>query len=244
MGAWILQVTDIEVPIVIVGGEAPSDTITVQTLFTADGSKAPVVSIAPDDVCLLPYSSGTTGLPKGVMITHRNLIANLCQTLCVKQARFSKDQIGPHETVLGLMPFFHIYGISGLGCAVFRSRGTVVVMERYEIRRLMQVLIDYGVTNAPLVPPIILSLVKSPALDEFDLSALKLRLILCAAAPLSSELQQAFERKFPGVLMCQVSQGTRSPTYKKSLYSTYYIFYLTVGEDQKFLKPQIQVTAW
>ncbi|KAL2652730.1 hypothetical protein R1flu_020858 [Riccia fluitans] len=197
------KVMDINVPIVIVGGEAPSNTIAVETLFTADGSKAPAVSISPDDVCLLPYSSGTTGLQKGVMITHRSMVSNLCQTLCQRQTRFSVEQLLPHETILGLMPFFHIYGISGIGCAQFRSRGTVVVMERYEIRRLLQVLIDYEVTFAPLVPPIILSLVKSPILEEFDLSALKLRGILCAAAPLRFDLQQAFEEKFPGVLMSQ-----------------------------------------
>ncbi|BBM98203.1 4-coumarate--CoA ligase [Marchantia polymorpha subsp. ruderalis] len=197
------KVADIEVPIVMVGGEAMAGTITVQTLLTADGAKAPAVSMSPDDVCLLPYSSGTTGLPKGVMITHRNIIANLCQTLCVTQCKFSSQRMGPHETVLGLMPFFHIYGISGLGCATMRNRGTIVVMERYEIRRLLQVLLDFEVTSAPLVPPIILSLLKSPVVAEFDLTALKLSAILCAAAPLSPELQQAFEDKFPGVLICQ-----------------------------------------
>ncbi|KAL2652732.1 hypothetical protein R1flu_020860 [Riccia fluitans] len=200
--ATLAKMTDMNVPIVVAGGEAPSGTVAVETLFRADGSKAPSVSISPDDVCLLPYSSGTTGMPKGVMLTHRNMVANLCQTMGRRQTRFSDDQL-ISQTVLGLMPFFHIYGICGLGCVGFRSRGTVVVMQRYEIRRLLQVLIDYGVTHAPLVPPIILSLVKNPIVDEFDLKALKLTSIMCASAPLGFGLQQAFQKKFPDIEITQ-----------------------------------------
>ncbi|CAM6093302.1 unnamed protein product [Calypogeia fissa] len=203
--AALVKMTEIDVPKAILG-EAPKGTISVeQTLFQADGSKAPSVDISPDDLCALPYSSGTTGMSKGVMITHRNLVCNLCQTLCQVEGKFSHEQVAQDggRTVLGLMPMFHIYGISGLGCATMRMKGTVVVMERYEIRRFLEMLIKYEVTFAPLVPPIILQLVKSPIVDEFDLSKLKLQAIMCAAAPLSPELQKAFETKFPDVYILQ-----------------------------------------
>lgn len=200
--------TDIEhqVPIVVVGGDAPAGTISCQVLFQADGSKAPSVHITPDDLCALPYSSGTTGVSKGVMLTHRSLVWNLCQTLSQADGQFSEQQVAqnPARTVLGLMPMFHIYGICGLGCATLRMKGTVVVMERYEIRRFLEILIKYEVTFAPLVPPIILQLVKNSIVDEFDLGKLKLESIMCAAAPLSSELQKAFETKFPTVIILQV----------------------------------------
>lgn len=155
------------------------------------------------DLCALPFSSGTTGLSKGVMLTHRNLVANLCSTL------FS---VGPEMvgqvTTLGLIPFFHIYGITGICCATLRNKGKVVVMDRFELRTFLNALITQEVTFAPIVPPIILQLVKNPIVEEFDLSMLKLRAIMSAAAPLAPELHNAFENKFPGVLVQEVINMT------------------------------------
>ncbi|GFP90400.1 4-coumarate--coa ligase-like 1 [Phtheirospermum japonicum] len=128
------------------------------------------------------------------MLTHRNLVANLCSTL------FS---VGPEligqVTILGLIPFFHIYGLVGICCATIRNKGKVVVMHRYEFRLFLSALISHEITFAPIVPPIILGLVKNPTVDEFDLSKLKLRSIMTAAAPLAPEILNEFEKKFPGV---------------------------------------------
>ncbi|XP_057949597.1 4-coumarate--CoA ligase-like 1 [Malania oleifera] len=150
--------------------------------------------IHQSDLCALPFSSGTTGVSKGVMLTHRNLVANLCSTL------FS---VGPEivgqVTTLGLMPFFHIYGITGICCATLRNKGKIVVMGRYELRTFLNALVTQEVTFAPIVPPIILSLVKDPIVEEFDLGKIKLRAVMTAAAPLAPELLTAFENKFPGV---------------------------------------------
>ncbi|KAK4597611.1 hypothetical protein RGQ29_015221 [Quercus rubra] len=147
-----------------------------------------------NDLCALPFSSGTTGLSKGVMLTHRNLVANLCSTL------FSvKPEMVGQVTTLGLIPFFHIYGITGICCATLRNKGKVVVMGRFELRTFLNAMITQEVTFAPIVPPIILQLVKNPVVEEFDLTKLKLRAIMSAAAPLAPELLTAFENKFPGV---------------------------------------------
>ncbi|KAK7838153.1 4-coumarate--coa ligase-like 1 [Quercus suber] len=146
------------------------------------------------DLCALPFSSGTTGLSKGVMLTHRNLVANLCSTL------FSvKPEMVGQVTTLGLIPFFHIYGITGICCATLRNKGKVVVMGRFELRTFLNALITQEVTFAPIVPPIILQLVKNPVVEEFDLTKLKLLAIMSAAAPLAPELLTAFENKFPRV---------------------------------------------
>lgn len=151
------------------------------------------------DLCALPFSSGTTGLSKGVMLTHRNLVANLCSTL------FS---VGPEligqVTTLGLIPFFHIYGLTGICCATLRNKGKVVVMGRYDLRAFLNALIAHEVTFAPIVPPIILGLVKDPMVNEFDLTKLKLRSIMTAAAPLAPEIRSEFEKKFPGVEVQEV----------------------------------------
>ena len=69
-------------------------------------------------LCALPFSSGTTGMSKGVMLTHRNLVANLCSSL------FSVDpETVGHVATLGLIPFFHTYGITGIYCATVRNKG-------------------------------------------------------------------------------------------------------------------------
>lgn len=157
--------------------------------------------IKQTDLCALPFSSGTTGVSKGVMLTHRNLVANMCSTLSgVPQEMEGK------VTTLGLIPFFHIYGITGICCSTLRNKGKVVVMGRFDLRTFINALITHEITFAPIVPPIILALVKNPIVEEFDLSSLKLQAIMTAAAPLAPELQTAFERKFPGVDVQEVTQ--------------------------------------
>ncbi|KAL3636569.1 4-coumarate--CoA ligase-like 1 [Castilleja foliolosa] len=196
-GSTYHKVQDLELPVIIQGEDRVDGTINWDELLVA-AEKANTDSIdekvQQTDICALPFSSGTTGLSKGVMLTHRNLVANLCSSL------FS---VGPEligqVTVLGLIPFFHIYGLTGICCATIRNKGKVVVMHRYELRLFLSALIKHQITFAPIVPPIILGLVKNPIVDEFDLSQLKLRSIMTAAAPLAPEILNEFEKKFPGV---------------------------------------------
>uniref|UniRef100_A0A7N0ZXW8 4-coumarate--CoA ligase n=1 Tax=Kalanchoe fedtschenkoi TaxID=63787 RepID=A0A7N0ZXW8_KALFE len=189
------KVKNLNLPVIILGEESVQGTIQWNELLEA-GERASVIheTISQNDLCALPFSSGTTGLSKGVMLTHRNLVANLCSTL------FSvpPEMIG-QVTTLGLIPFFHIYGITGICCATLRNKGKVVAMSRFDLRTFMDALISQQVTFAPIVPPIILQLVKNPTVDEFDLSKLKLRAIMTAAAPLAPDLLAAFENKFPNV---------------------------------------------
>lgn len=187
---------------IVLGDEHVGDAMNWNKLLEAgdkagdDSMKEP---IQQNDLCAMPFSSGTTGLSKGVMLTHRNLVANLCSTLF----GVGKEMIG-QVTTLGLIPFFHIYGITGICCATLRNKGKVVVMGRFELKTFLNALITHEVTFAPIVPPIILGLVKNPIVDEFDLSQLKLQAIMTAAAPLAPELLTAFEHKFPGVLVQEV----------------------------------------
>ncbi|XP_041009902.1 4-coumarate--CoA ligase-like 1 [Juglans microcarpa x Juglans regia] len=191
------KVKGLGIPVIIQGEEVIEGAMNWNKLLEAAdraGTSPHNKDVHQNDLCALPFSSGTTGLSKGVMLTHRNLVANLCSTL------FSvRPEMVGQVTTLGLIPFFHIYGITGICCATLRNKGKVVVMERFELRTFMNALITQEVTFAPIVPPIILQLVKNPIVEEFDLSMLKLRAIMSAAAPLAPELLNAFENKFPGV---------------------------------------------
>jgi acyl-CoA synthetase (AMP-forming)/AMP-acid ligase II len=178
---------------VFVFGEAQGAT-PFDSLIEPDGDP-PLVAIEPrEDVVVLPYSSGTTGLPKGVMLTHYNLVANILQSTCGLT-------MTERDTVLGVLPFFHIYGmlvIMNLGLYV---GATVVTMPRFELEQCLQTIQQYRVSFAPLVPPIVLALAKNPLVDQYELTSL--RTVFSGAAPLSESLAQAASAR----LGCPVVQG-------------------------------------
>jgi len=147
-----------------------------------------------EDVAVLPYSSGTTGLPKGVMLTHRNLVANVCQF------RLAHD-VREQDTVIGVLPFFHIYGMTVVMNVGLCAGATIVTMPRFDLEQFLGAIQDYRVTRSFLVPPIVLALAKQPAVDDFDLSSL--RSIFCGAAPLGPELAEACADR----LGCRIMQG-------------------------------------
>jgi acyl-CoA synthetase (AMP-forming)/AMP-acid ligase II len=158
------------------------------------GSEPPEVAIDPaEDVVALPYSSGTTGLPKGVMLTHRNLVANICQTIAVQRRQ--------DERVIAVLPFFHIYGLVVLMNLPLYRGATIVTMPRFDLPEFLRVVQQYRITRAWVVPPIVLALVKSPVVDEFDLSSLEL--LLSGAAPLSAEVEVACGNR----IGCRMQQG-------------------------------------
>ena len=182
-----------EVEEIFVFGEAPGAT-PFADLLKNDG-QAPRVTIDPkEDLVALPYSSGTTGLSKGVMLTHYNLIANM--VLAAGQGHL-KDS----DTNLGLLPFFHIYGmVLVMGLCLYKG-ATIVTMPRFELEQFLQIVQKYKLTYLSLVPPLILALAKHPLVDQYDLSTV--RMIGSGAAPLGEELEKAVSRR----LGCVVYQG-------------------------------------
>ncbi|KAM0824626.1 hypothetical protein ACQ4PT_070075 [Festuca glaucescens] len=193
------KVKDVGVPVIGIGDqERMAGTIGWDELLAAaDRTGPPMVPLDPvqqSDLCALPYSSGTTGVSKGVMLSHRNLVSNLCSSMFA----VGPELLGQVVT-LGLMPFFHIYGITGICCATLRHKGTVVVMDRFDLRTFLGALVAHRVMFAPVVPPVMLAMVKNPTADELDLSGLALKSVMTAAAPLAPDLLAAFQRKFPGV---------------------------------------------
>jgi acyl-CoA synthetase (AMP-forming)/AMP-acid ligase II len=185
-------VRDTTVREVFVFGEAPGTTPFSALLGDGD---PPDVPINPrEDLVALPYSSGTTGLPKGVMLTHHNLVANLVQACGV----LAQDE---HDTILGVLPFFHIYGMTVIMNLGLYHGVTIVTMPRFDLEQCLTICEKYRVTFANVVPPIVLALAKHPLVDRFDLS--RLRIVFSGAAPLGESLALAASTR----LKCAVIQG-------------------------------------
>jgi acyl-CoA synthetase (AMP-forming)/AMP-acid ligase II len=151
-------------------------------LFDLLGADAPSVTVDIDpanDLVTLPYSSGTTGLPKGVMLTHRNLVANVAQCLPLLKT-------GADEKIIAVLPFFHIYGLTVLMNQGLALGGAVVTLPRFDLEDFLRTIQDQKITRAFVAPPILLALAKHPLVDNYDLSSLTS--ILSGAAPLDEQL--------------------------------------------------------
>jgi 4-coumarate--CoA ligase len=161
----------------------------------AEGRAAPDVTVDPSThLAVLPYSSGTTGLAKGVMLTHRNLVANVVQSLRL-------IRLGPDDVVAAVLPFFHIYGMTVLLNLSLRVRARLVTLPRFDLAQFLGTIAAQRCTYLFVAPPIALALAKHPIVAQHDLSSV--HTILSGAAPLDGRLADAVAER----LGCRVVQG-------------------------------------
>jgi len=155
------------------------------------GNTYPDVTIdTHNDTFVLPFSSGTTGLPKGVMLTHRNLVSNVLQ---VKNA----IRVSPGDNVLCLLPMYHIYGMVAINLNTLVTGGHVVYLPRFEPQSFLQCLQNYKIKFGYLVPPLIVFLSKHPIVSQFDISSMTH--LASAAAHCGKEINDVMLKRHPNI---------------------------------------------
>ncbi|PKI54595.1 4-coumarate--CoA ligase 2 isoform X2 [Punica granatum] len=152
----------------------------------------------PDDPVALPFSSGTTGLPKGVVLTHRSLITSVAQQVDGENPNL---HLRGDDVVLCLLPLFHIYSLNSVLLCSLRAGAAVLLMHKFEIGALLELIQRHRVSVAAVVPPLVLALAKNPVVEGFDLSSL--RLVLSGAAPLAKDLEDALRTRVPQAVLGQ-----------------------------------------
>jgi long-chain acyl-CoA synthetase len=149
-----------------------------------------------ETLAALPYSSGTTGLPKGVMLTHHNLVANVYQLLGRNASRFNSS-----DNLLCFLPLYHIYGLNVIANPALILGATLVLMPRFNVGQVAGLLVEEAITTMPLVPPAINALCQAAEAGQFPKNH-KLRWVKSGAAPLGPELPRRFTA-LTGILVCQ-----------------------------------------
>jgi acyl-CoA synthetase (AMP-forming)/AMP-acid ligase II len=177
---------------IVVFGEAEGATPFASLVAGPEADQTPV---SPgDDLAVLPYSSGTTGISKGVMLTHRNLVANLHQVA-------TTQEIGEEDVILAVLPFFHIYGMNVIMNLGLFQGSAIVSLPRFELDGFLSTIERHRVTWLYVAPPIVVALAKHPAVAAHDLSSV--RMVFSGAAPLDARTAEECARR----VGCPVIQG-------------------------------------
>ncbi|KAK4415290.1 4-coumarate--CoA ligase 2 [Sesamum alatum] len=169
-------------------------------LTKSDEKLLPGVEIHADDTAALPFSSGTTGLPKGVMLSHKNLVTCVSQQVDGENPAYHLDF---QDLTVCVLPLFHVFSLITVLLCSLRAGAAVLIMPKFEINALMELIEKYRVTIAPFVPPILLAIAKIPAeaAAKFDLSSV--RRVTCGAAPMDKKLEGAVKCKLPNATIGQ-----------------------------------------
>ncbi|KAI8008228.1 hypothetical protein LOK49_LG07G00016 [Camellia lanceoleosa] len=191
---------------VITIDDPPENCLHFSVLSEANESEIPTVSIDPDDPVALPFSSGTTGLPKGVILTHKSLITSVAQQVDGENPNL---HLKGEDVVLCVLPLFHIYSLNSVLLCSLRAGAGVLLMHKFEIGALLELIQRHRVSVAAVVPPLVLALAKNPMVVTFDLSSI--RMVLSGAAPLGKELEEALRTRVPQAIFGQVCMYRNAP---------------------------------
>ncbi|HYJ70566.1 MAG TPA: AMP-binding protein [Nocardioidaceae bacterium] len=170
--------------IVLADGATIGAELSFDALLSGDGR--PIVSPADAEaLALLLYTSGTSGRPRGAMLTHRALLANVAQTAAIEPAPMRADDV-----VLGLLPLFHVYGLNCVLGQVLAQGARLVLLDHFDADATLDLVGEHGITNLPIAPPVIAAWAGRDDLRD-KLSGV--RFVLSGAAPLDADLADEFE---------------------------------------------------
>ncbi|KAM1803862.1 hypothetical protein ACFX12_029792 [Malus domestica] len=175
-----------------------SKILTFHDLVESAGSVSdfPSVNIKQTDTAALLYSSGTTGVSKGAVLTHKNFIAS---SLMITMDQVLAGEM--HNVFLCVVPMFHVLGMAIITCAQLQKGNAVVSMARFDLEKTLMAVEKYKVTHLWVVPPIVLALAKNSMVKKFNLSSLKH--ICSGAAPMGKELMEECAKNFPQGVVAQ-----------------------------------------
>jgi long-chain acyl-CoA synthetase len=156
-------------------------------LLKASTAGRPDVRSSPDDIAILQYTGGTTGVPKGVMLTHRNLVTNAVQC-----RRWLQSLTEGEEIFLGVLPFFHVYGMTACQNLAVLIGATIVLLPRFQAEEVLKTIAARRVTAFPGIPAMYLAVSNHPRVSEYDITSV--RMCFSGAGPLHAEIQDRFEK--------------------------------------------------
>ncbi|GFZ10508.1 OPC-8:0 CoA ligase1 [Actinidia rufa] len=196
------KIADSNLPIILIGEKNTSTSVKIvntlsQMMVTKSGESRVKERVTLDDTATLLYSSGTTGASKGVISSHRNLIAMVETVL----SRFNLED--GEQTFICTVPMFHIYGLAAFATGLLASGSTIVVLSKFEMDEMLSAIGTYRATYLPLVPPILVALVNGAdqVRRKYDLGTLQS--VLSGGAPLSKEVIEGFVERYPTVGILQ-----------------------------------------
>jgi long-chain acyl-CoA synthetase len=158
------------------------------TLLKNDGAYKPVEIDPYTDIAVLQYTGGTTGTPKGAMLTHANLSVNAQQVACIGGSLVDLGK----EVMLGALPFFHVFANTVVLNGTTAMGGKIVILPKFELKPALKAISDSKVTILPGVPTMYMKMLESPDLKDFDLTSIKV--CISGGAPLPVELKKRFEQ--------------------------------------------------
>lgn len=168
------------------------------------GKKPPAVEVHPGDRAVILYTGGTTGISKGAVLQHRNLVAN-----CYQLESWCTDNQEGKEVILGVLPFFHSYGLTTVLNAGILNGAKLVLIPRFELKSILKTIERQKPTLFPGVPTIYIAINNAPDLQRHNLSSI--RICISGAAPLPVEVQQEFEKNTGGRLVEGYGLSETSP---------------------------------
>lgn len=182
--------------IFVFGNIGVQDVRPIRSLETFANPPQVTINNVRDRTCFICYSSGTTGRPKGVELTHYNIVSNVLQVY-----HADKESFRDTDVWCAVLPLYHCYALILVLCVGLHTGISIVYQSKFDLEQYLKIVQTYKITLAHIVPPIILGLAKSPLVDKYDLSSL--RVIFSGAAPLGRDVEDEVRKR----LGCVVKQG-------------------------------------